>query len=257
MAVMTLENLTTGKLKKPVRAVIYGVEGVGKSTFGACAPAPVFIGAEDGTSQLDVARFPQPDSWNDVLAAIGELYDQNHEFKTVVLDSADWAQRLCFQTVAKEAGHDSIEGFGYGKGYQMAAERYLQMLRGLDALCQKGMNVIVVAHAQISTFQDPAGDSYDHYTISCDKRISPMLKEWAECVLFADFDKSTKQVGDGFNKRTIAKSYGERIMFTEHRASHDAKNRFNLPERMPLNWETFNNAIEAFYQPAQKSAVNN
>lgn len=248
MADMSLDNLTSGKIRKPVRAVIYGVEGVGKSSFGANAPAPIFIGAEDGTSQLDVTRFPQPDHWNDVLAAIGELYEKEHNFKTVVLDSADWAQKLCYAAVAQEGGHDSIEGYGYGKGHVMGAERFLQLMRGLDALCQKGMNVIVIAHAQISTFQDPAGDSYDHYTMSCDKRINPMLKEWSDCVLFADFDKSTKQVGEGFNKRTIAKSYGERIIFTEHRASHDAKNRFNLPERMPLSWDAFNQAIEEFYQ---------
>lgn len=255
MSSMTLENVTSGKIRKPLRVVMYGVEGVGKSSFGACAPKAIFIGAEDGTSQLDVARFPQPSKWSDILSAIGELYEKDHEFQTVILDSADWAQKLCFAEVAKDGGHDSIEGYGYGKGYQIAAERYMQLMRGFDALVQKGMNVIIIAHAQISTFQDPAGDAYDHYTIACDKRITPMLKEWAECVLFADFDKSTKEVGEGFNKRTIAKSYGERIMFTEHRASHDAKNRFNLPERMPLDWGEFYSAVENFYQP-QAKAVN-
>lgn len=247
---MSLSNISTGVIRKPLRAVVYGVEGVGKSSFGASAPGAVFIGAEDGTNQLNVARFPNPETWDDILSAIGELYQQEHNFQTVVLDSADWAQKMCFAQVAKENGCDSIEGLNYGKGYQMGAERYLQLMQGLDALVQKGMNVIVIAHAQISTFQDPAGDAYQHYTISCDKRITPMLKEWAECVLFADFDKSTKEVGEGFNKRTIAKSYGERIMFTEHRASHDAKNRFNLPERMPLDWDAFSQAIESFYQPA-------
>ena len=244
---MKLSSITTGKIRRPIRAVVYGVEGVGKSSFCAAAPDAVFIGAEDGTSQLDVARFPQPSNFGDIMSAICELYDNDHDFKTLVIDSADWAQKLCFAAVAKEGGQNSIEGFGYGKGYAMAAERYMQMMRGLDALVNQGMNVLIVAHSQIATFQDPAGDSYDHYTIACDKRINPMLKEWADAVLFADFDKSTKQVGEGFNKRVIAKSYGARVMYTEHRASHDAKNRYNLPERMPLDWPAFIQAVDEFY----------
>lgn len=254
MSRMTLDKITTGRQRRPLRAVVYGVEGVGKSTFCANAPAPVFIGAEDGTDALDVNRFPTPETWDDILEAIGTLYDGGHDFKTVVLDSADWAQKLCYASVAQDAGHNSIEDFGYGKGLVIGSEVYRRMLQGFDALRHAGLNVLIIAHAQITNFKDPAGEAYDHYTLSCDKRINAMLKEWADAVLFADFDKSTKKVGEGFNERVIAKSYGERVMFTEHRASHDAKNRYNLPEKMPLDYAQFAAHIDAFFAPQNQNA---
>ena len=244
---MTLANITSGKLQKAIRQVIYGTEGVGKTSYAAKATAPVFIGTEDGTSQLDVSRFPSPQNWDNVFDAIDTLYSQDHDFKTVVLDSADWALKLCVRHVCAKANVESIEDIPYGRGHIKAAEEFQRLLRGLDALVSKGMHVVVIAHSEIVTFKDPAGDAYDHYTIACGKRVTPMLKEWADCVFFADFDKSVRKVGEGFNERTIAKSYGNRIMYTEHRASHDAKNRFGLPERMALDWNEFEAAVNNYF----------
>lgn len=236
-----LSRLSRGKLTRPLRIVLYGVDGIGKSTFGASAPDPVFIGAEDGTANLDVTRFPACTKWQDVLDAIGALFAEPHDFKTVVLDSADWAELLVNEQVCAEHGVPGIESIGYGKGYVFAAEKFMQVLRGFDALVGKGMNVIVIAHAQIKSYQDPDLDAaYDRFQMKLGKTFEPRLREWADCVLFANYDTTLKQVG-GNDKapKFRGKDFGKRIIHTERRAAFDAKNRFGLPERIPLHWDAF------------------
>ena len=246
---MNLESITAGVIRAPLRIVVYGIEGVGKTTFAAFAPAPVFLCSEKGTAHLNVARFPVPSDWNAAFSAINELITREHNFQTLVLDSADWFERLASVAVAKEGGKQSIEGFGYGKGYAMVAERFQQLLAWLDALSeQRGMNIVIIAHAKIEAFDDPTSDTYSRYTLATGKQITPILKEWPDAVLFATYDKSITTSGEGFRERKLAKSYGERILFTEHRASHDAKNRWGLPERMPLNWQHFAACLDAYYQ---------
>lgn len=245
-------ELITGIQRRPLKIVIYGVPGVGKTTFAAAAPAPIFADLEHGSENFDVTRFPAINTFDSLIEAVGYLYSENHEFKTFVLDSMSVAERLANEKVCRDQNVNSIEDIGYGKGHVMASEEIQSLLRGLDALVAKGMNVIVVCHSIVTRFDDPAGDSYDTYDIVLSKRITPLVKQWADTVLFAEHDKSIVEKKDGFTKRKIAKSYGERIMFTEHRASHTAKNRFNLPEKMPLDWAAFSTAVDAFYTPATK-----
>jgi len=245
-------DFVSGIQRRPMKIALTGVEGVGKTTFAANAPKPIFMDLEQGSSNLDVTRFPALATFDDVIGGIGWLYSNEHEFETLVVDSMSVVQRLVFEAVAQREGAQSIEAIPYGKGFGMAAEEIESFIRGLDALVAKGMNVIVICHTVVSRFDDPAGDSFDTYDIALHKRIAPMVKQWADTVLFADHDKTTVEKGDGFNKRTVAKSYGERVMHTQHRASHSAKNRYNLPERMPLDWGAFEKAVEAFYNSANK-----
>lgn len=245
---MNLESITTGVIRTPLRLVLYGIEGVGKTTFCAFAPAPVFLCSEKGTAHLNVARFPVPNDWNSLFTALNELLTRPHDFKTLVLDSADWFERLAADTVAKENGKQSIEGLGFGKGYVMVAEKFKTLLTWLDAISeQRGMNILIIAHAHIESFDDPTSETYSRYTLATGKKVTPILKEWPDAVLFATFDKSLTTAGEGFHERKIAKSYGERVLFTEHRATHDAKNRWGLPERLPLNWSAFESYLNAYY----------
>lgn len=241
-----LERTTSGVIRKPLRVVIYGEAGVGKTTFAAAAPMPYFIGAEDGSSNLNVNRF-SPNDWSEILGVLDELAAREHPFKTVVLDSANWAQKFCYDHICRTNNVESIEGIGYGKGYVYAQTEFEKLVGKLDALNIRGINVIVIAHEQITRFDDPAGESYSVYSLATDKKITPMLVQWPDMVLFAAHDKTLKDSAKGSNRK-IAKSWGERVMFTENRASHIAKNRFSLPERMPLSWTALNDGIEAYYQ---------
>lgn len=246
---MNLESIVSGVIRTPLRVVLYGPEGVGKTSFAALAPTPIYICSEKGTSHLNVARFPVPATWNDLFTGLNELLTREHTFQTVVLDSADWFERLAGKAVAQENGKDSIEGIGYGKGHVMLAEKFQQLLQWLDALAeQRQMNVIIIAHSVIENFDDPTTESYSRYSLATGKKVTPLLKEWPDALLFATFDKSMQTTGDGFKERKIAKSYGDRILLTEHRATHDAKNRWRLPERLPLDWQQFASCVDAYYQ---------
>ena len=243
---MNLANLVVGRQQRPLRIVIYGVDGIGKSSFAASAPAPIFISAEDGTAHLDVTRFPMPESWNDIMDAIGVLYDQPHEFKTLVIDSADWAEQIARDAVCIENRVASIESIPYGKGWVFAQEKFSQLLRALDALYAKGMNIIVVAHAQIKPFNDPEHEAFDRYMLKLDKRTDPLFREWADYVLFANWDTRVEQPTDskgkplpGVEGKAKGRSYGKRLLYTQRSAAFDAKRRFNIPDRMELDWGLF------------------
>lgn len=246
MSRMGLNNLVTGKQQRPLRIFLYGVDGIGKSMFAAQAPSPIFLCAEDGTAHLDVVRFPMPENWNDILDAIGILYNEKHDFKTLVLDSADWAEQIARDAVCAENRVPSIESIPYGRGWVFSQEKFSQLLRAFDALYTQGMNIIVIAHAMVKPFNDPEHESYDRYVAKLDKRADPLFREWADYVLFANWDTRVETPTDskgkplpGIEGKAKGRSYGKRLLFTQRSAAFDAKRRFNIPDRMELDWGTF------------------
>lgn len=241
---MSLSNLVKGRQERPLRVVLYGVEGIGKSTFAADMPAPVFIGAEDGTSQLDVTRFPTPRTWGDVLEALRVLGTEEHDFQTVVLDTLDWMEPLIWADVCANAKVQSIEdvGGGYGKGYTAALDTWRTFLAYLDRLRDKrGMHVILLAHSHIKNFKNPEGADFDRYELKLNLKASGLVKEWADVVLFANHETFAQE--DKRAKRARGVSTGARLIYTTRTAAFDAKNRHNLPEELPLSWLEFEAAV--------------
>lgn len=232
-----LKSIVKGKVKKPRRTIIYGVHGVGKSTFGAMSNKPIFIQTEDGLDDIDCDRFPLCICVSDVLNAIGVLYNEKHDYKTVVIDSLDWLEQLIWAQVCVEHNKKSIEEIGYAKGYVFALSHWRNILDGFNALRnERGMDIILVAHAEIVKFDNPETDPYDRYTPKLHRRASALVQEWADEVLFATYKVHTKQTDEGFNrKRTMGIGDGERILRTCERPAHLAKNRLGLPEEMPLD----------------------
>jgi hypothetical protein len=229
-------KIVKGKLARPVRVLIHGTEGVGKSTFAAGAPTPVFVCAEDGTAQLNVERFPEPRTFGDVLSAVDALSVEEHGYQTVVIDTLDWIEPLVHEHVCRVGKKDSIEDFGYGKGYVAALDQWRILVSRLDALrASRGMHVVLVAHSWIRPFADPEGASFDRYELKLHKSAAGLVKEWSDAVLFASYEQAS--VKDG--QRTRGVSTGARIMRTERRAAFDAKNRFGLPFELPLAWSEF------------------
>jgi len=231
-------QIVRGKLDRPWRVTIYGCEGLGKSTLASNTPAPIFIGAEDGTSQLDVARLEEPRLWEDVLKCVEELHN-DHEFKTVVLDTLDWAEPLVHDWVCRNVPGEkgkkcsNIEDYGYGKGYIHAGSVWHGFLKRLDVLrSKKGMNVMLVAHSHVKNFKNPEGDDYDRFEMKLRQASAGLIKEWSDAVLFANYETLTLEQ-DG-RKKGIAD--GSRVVYTERRASWDAKNRYGMPPKLPLDW---------------------
>src|SRR6516164_4836039 len=241
-----LSTISRGKRPRHIFALLYGTDGVGKTTAFSHAPNPVFIGAEKGTEQLDVARFPQTQAIGELLAQVRALQTEKHEFDSVVLDSLDWVEPLIWKAVCDEGKVETIEQYagGYGKGYVRALDLWRTLLRELSVLNEK-MHVLLIGHAQIKSFQDPElPTAYDRYQLKINDKAAALVREAADAVLFARFETELVKVNGSKPK---ARGEGNRIMYTESRPGWDAKNRFQLPFCMPLDWKTFGDAIRAFY----------
>lgn len=237
---MTLDRVTKGRITdKPKRILVHGVDGVGKSTFAACAPNPIFIGTEDGSEHLDVTRFPQPETWDDVLDAIRTLTETDHDHKTLTLDSLDWAEPMLWASICQEHGAKTIDdvGGGFGKGYTAALDGWRVFLSAIERLQRaKGMHVVLIAHSYIKVFKNPQGDDFDRYILKLNEKAAGLLREWCKGVYFANFE--TFAVKDKA-KRVRGVSTGARLLYTQRTAAFDAKDRYGLPEEIPLSWDEF------------------
>ena len=238
-----LKSISRNDATLAPRIMLYGVEGIGKSTFAAYAPKPIFILTEDGLGSLPVQHFPLAKNVASVLAAITTLYDEKHDYKTVVLDSLDWLEAMIWQEM--EAKHDAKD-LAYGKGASIAADKWRTIVTAFDALRTKhGMCAILIAHTMIKRFDSPETEPYDRFQPKLQERSGSLIREWADAVLFANYKTIVKQSDVGFNK-TVSRgvSSGERMLFTSERPAYMAKNRYSLPESIPLDWDAFAEAIK-------------
>lgn len=236
-------NITKGKIPSAVRLCAYGSEGIGKSTFASKFPEPLFIDTEGGTKQLDVSRFPTPETWQELLDEIDAVIEEPEICRTLVIDTIDRAEVLLVNTLLKEGSCDSIEkyGGGYGKGYTALQERFLKdFLNRLDRVIAKGVNVTLVAHAQMRKFESPDDQPYDRWELKVSKKVAPIVKEWSDILLFMNYDITVIEE----NGKAKAKGRAKRMMHANHHPTYDAKNRYNLPDDMPLDFKP----LEAIYK---------
>ena len=239
---MTLmDQIQRGVIQSPRRTLVYGTQGIGKSTFGAMAERPIFIQTEDGLGGIDCERFPLAGKYGDVINALAALYTEEHQYLTVVVDSLDWLERLIWAKVCEDRNVESIEDIPYGKGYVFALTQWREVLAGLDAVRnERGMAVILIAHAQIEKFANPETETYDRYSPRLHKQTSALIQEWCDEVLFATYAVHTKTTDEGFGRRRIQGiGTGERIIRTTERPAHVAKNRLNLPDQIPLDYRAY------------------
>ena len=236
-------NIITGKIARPVKTVIYGTEGVGKSTLASKFPEPLFIDVEGGTSQLDIRRVEVNSSWEDLLGTVTEVMRNPQICRTLVLDTADAAESLCVSYILRKYNQKSIESFGYGKGYTMLGEEWSQLMTILDSCIDKGINVTLIAHARQRKVElpDQAG-AFDHWEMKVSKQVAPLLKEWADLLLFLNY-KTYVVTTDSNSKKATG---GKRVMYTSHHPTYDAKNRYGLPEEMDLSFDGIAQIFEGY-----------
>lgn len=231
---------------KPPRIIIHGDPGVGKTTFACSAPAPVVIQTEDGLGALDVPAFPLARHYDDVMQALGALYQEPHEFRSLVIDSLDWLEPLVWSKTCESLGVASIEEPGYGKGYVEASRWWRQFFQGLTALRDdKGMVIIMTAHSQIVRVEDPLLPAYDRHDLKLHKRAAALAEEYADCIFFGCLETRMVREKKGFSKdeRVRAVSDGARIMHVTGQPAFLAKNRYSLPSPLPLAWDAFTAAL--------------
>ena len=240
-------RIERGRTPMPPRVLVYGTEGIGKSTFASQAPRPIFVQTEDGLGEIECDKFPLAQSFEEVQQALMSLHQDEHDYQTVVIDSLDWFERLSWDAVCKEFGVRSIEKAdgGYAKGYTHALGYWRRIVDALNALRNdRNMIVLLLAHTKIERFEDPESSAYDRYSPRLHKHAAALICEWCDAVLFATRKIRTQTEDAGFNrKRTIAnaigKDGGERILRTVGGPSCIAKNRYSIVEELPLSWAAF------------------
>lgn len=241
-------EITSGVLNTANKVIIYGPEGVGKTSLAAKFPDPLFIDTEGSTKKYNVKRLPKPTSWAMLTDEVQSVI-RKRNCSTLVIDTADWAERLCIESVCQKHGKSGVEDFGYGNGYTYVAEewgRFLNLLQ--DVIDIANINVVLNAHAIIRKFEQPNEmGAYDRYELKLGKKTTgqtaPITKEWADMILFLNYKTFSVAVDDKGKKHKA--QGGQRVMYTTHHPCWDAKNRDGLPEELPLDYNAiahiFNN----------------
>lgn len=237
---MSLANVREEAAPSPLRDVYYGADGVGKTSFAAEAPDPIFLPGPDWPRRLRAKRFPQPSCWQDVFGAIDELRTQKHDRKTLVLDNIDAIERLIWRDVAAKHNVSDIEqvGGGFQKGYIASVAWWGLLLAKLAELqAMRGMHVILLAHARKETFKHPLGEDYMRWVLNIDGRAADLVRAWADNVLFLMFERRVTKA----SKHARAKGQGGqlRLVQTTWHAAYDAKNRANLPPTMDMDFPAY------------------
>lgn len=242
-------RITNGVILRPQRVVIYGPEGIGKTTLASKFSDPLFIDTEDGSGHLNVKRLAKPTGWGDLIATVSEVARTDGVCKTLVLDTADWAEALCIDSVCKSHNQKSIEAFGYGKGYVYVMEEWQKLLRAFDKVIASGKAVVITAHAKMRKFEQPDEiGAYDRWEMKLSKQVAPLVKEWCDCLLFLNY--KTTVITDASGK---AKAQGgKRWVYTTHNPCWDAKNRLAMKEDMELNGEEIAALFAAIQNEAPK-----
>lgn len=236
------------KINKPPRLVIHADHGVGKSSLAAAAPNPIFIQTEDGLENIDTSALPLCRDFDTMLLQLTDVYNEKHDFKTLVIDSLDWAETLISRHVCQQAKKDSISDFGYGAGFQAVLENFGRVVKAITAIREeRGMGVILIAHSQTKTYANPMGADYDRYGIKLRDKNAELFLEWADLVGFLHFSVFTKTTKDGFGESTKAIGGTDRVLSCAPSAAYVSKNRYgiNTDIAIPDPQTGWNNLIKA------------
>lgn len=231
-------NVTSGIVARPVKCCVYGVEGIGKSTFASKFPDPLFFDLDRGTARLNVKRVTDIQSWPQLMQGVEEVWKNPGMCRTLVIDTADAAERMCIDYLCGKYRKSGIEDFDFGSGYSYLVEEFARFLLNLETCVTQGINVVILAHAILKTITMPEEmGQYDHWELKLStkttKKVAPLVKEWADMLLFANYETILIEDGKLKKKKAIG---GKRMMWTSHTTFADAKNRFGLPEKMPFDY---------------------
>lgn len=229
-------ELITGKQDRAKKVVIYGSEGIGKTSLAGKFPDPVYIDTEGGTAHMDVKRLKLPKDWDGFLSLIAEIANNPGICKTLIIDTADWAELMCIQHICDTYKQTSIESFGYGKGYTYIGEEFTKFLKACDKVIDAGIHVVITAHAKMRKFEQPdETGAYDRWEMKLSKQSAPLLKEWSDLLLFLNYRTYVVKSDNAMDKNKV--SGGKRVMYTTHHPCWDAKNRYGLPEVLDLDYK--------------------
>ena len=249
-------EITSGKQPCAIKCALYGPEGIGKSTLAAQFPEPLFIDTENGTAHMDVRRMPKPQTWEDLLSEVDWVYSHPDCCKTLVIDTADWAEHMCVTFICVRDKKDGIESYSYGKGYTYLAEAFGLLIEKLENVRKKGIHIVITAHAAIKKFEQPDEmGAYDRWSMKTSKQVAPLIREWVDALLFLNYRTVVVNVDNqGAAKGKNKAQGGKRVIYTTHNPCWDAKNRFGLADELPLSFDSIRPILDAATAPAAPAA---
>lgn len=241
----TMALVTSGKVIRPRRCLLYGEPGIGKSWWAAHSWKPVIIQTEEGCNDIDVPRFPLATTYEKVAEYVAAVSQGGHDFRTVVVDTIDWLEPMIFDVVASRAGVESVGDIGYNRGYQMALDIWRLFVQLLEDCRQAGMMVVLVGHVTTRHHDNPMCDSYDEFTLRIRKEPAALVSEWCDEVFFAHYLVDTTVTGESFGREKRRAVGGQKIMRCQQRPFALAKNRLGMPETVPFTFESYASAIKS------------
>ncbi|OAS21163.1 ATP-binding protein [Paenibacillus oryzisoli] len=252
-------EVISGKVAKAKKAALYGPEGIGKSSMASQFPRPVFIDTEGSTTELDVNRLPKPSSWEMLKQQVQWVKQQGSRFGTLIIDTIDWAEMLCVESVCATHNKKGVEDFGYGKGYIFVAEEFGRFLNLLSDVVESGIHVVLTAHSQITKFEQPDEmGAYDRYSLKLGQktgsRTAALVKEWVDMLLFINYKTFSVAADDKGSKHKA--QGGLRTVYATHHPAWDAKNRHGLPDEFPLDYGYISHIFSGSTQPVNPSSAS-
>lgn len=227
---------------EPMKVLIYGVEGIGKTTFASKFPDPIFIDTEGSTGFINARKLPNPTSWTMLLDELEDIKSEPRG-KTLIIDTLDWAERLAKKYLMDKNKWAAIDSTNYGSRYVALSDEIGKLLNKLTEIKDVGINVVLTAHAETKKHELPDEmGQYDKYTLKLEKRDAGLTKEWADMILF--FNYKTTIISDSKSNSKKATG-GQRVMYTTHKPAWDAKNRLGLPDELPIDFEAIRELFEA------------
>jgi hypothetical protein len=233
-------KINKGKVAQTRRILLYGENGVGKSSLAAQFPNPLFLNVENGIGDLDVDSTDVLKSYSDLLGAL--VYCQTSDYSTIVIDTIDWAEKLLFQDVAKKNGKETVEDIGFGKGYQRVELSWSNLIDAMTILWKQNRHIILTCHERIAKLKDPEGNETSYWSPDLNDKSSGILSEWCSEVIYLKHKTYTRELDEGPKKRHIAVGGRERVMVCNKLPAIEAKNRLGMPDELPLSidsWKQF------------------
>jgi hypothetical protein len=257
---LTLARVSKGRVEHAAWLHVYGPEGVGKSSLGAAAPDPIFLDVEQGTLNLETSRFvfddagrTMPTTFDELLEAVRTIERESHSYKTLVVDTLDAVEALIWRHICDRDGQENVAGYGFGKGENIVAlDEWRKLIAALERVRAKGINVLTLSHSIVKRFDDPESQGWDRYILKLHEKAGGLIKERADAVLFAKFEVVKKKDKDSRKIRAVTTD--ARFLYTRKTGAYDAKNRYDLPEELPLDWAELWSAIVA-HKPADPAEL--
>ena len=245
----TLDQIISGKRPKPLRVLIYGPGGIGKSYWAAQWRNSLVLDIEDGLGGIDCASLPLKGAeWATVIDALEMLANEEHEYKTVVIDSLDWLERLMHLDICIQRGCASIGDIQYGAGYVQALTYFEKLVKHLEDLREQGMNIVLICHAATKEVKDPTAQLHNKWQLALHKQAAEKMYQWSDCTLFAKQEITILTEKKDFGGQRKRAGGGERRMYCNDSPTYQAKNRYDLPDEMPLDYEIFRNHITNYFK---------